>query len=334
MSDFLGNLINSAHGATEAIQPRRGPIFGNSPVTFAERALEFEEIAMPGESPFNAAPAPELLPPRQPRNTNRAEQAQRRDSFIMPETEIGDATTPQRLKFALNFDRPFSQAPPGEGDFKFEATTPEFAEENPASFDRPFSQAPTGESDFKFEATTPEFAEENPASQVAAELPPSQFRPAEISPRKNNLTASSESKTARAPDQHAARPPKSFEPRRVKTNLASRSVAPPEREDSPANGNFAAHQLEAAEASPSTAIAAMRLEPVFPPTSLRSFTKSLASPQNIRAAAAPAPIIRVNIGRIEVRAVTPAAPSARPPRARSGPMLSLEDYLKQRGGQR
>jgi hypothetical protein len=51
----------------------------------------------------------------------------------------------------------------------------------------------------------------------------------------------------------------------------------------------------------------------------------------------PAPTIRVAIGRIEVRAITP--PPAPPPRrespVRSGPALSLDDYLKQRnGGQR
>jgi hypothetical protein len=50
-----------------------------------------------------------------------------------------------------------------------------------------------------------------------------------------------------------------------------------------------------------------------------------------RGAAPESPTIRVAIGRIEVRAVTP--PSARPPTpARTGPSLSLDDYLKQRNG--
>jgi hypothetical protein len=45
------------------------------------------------------------------------------------------------------------------------------------------------------------------------------------------------------------------------------------------------------------------------------------------------PIIRVNIGRVEVRAVMPSAPSAPPKkRARPGPILSLEDYLRERNG--
>jgi hypothetical protein len=50
----------------------------------------------------------------------------------------------------------------------------------------------------------------------------------------------------------------------------------------------------------------------------------------------PAPTIRVAIGRIEVRAITPPAPPAQQETpARPGPLLSLDDYLKQRnGGQR
>lgn len=43
----------------------------------------------------------------------------------------------------------------------------------------------------------------------------------------------------------------------------------------------------------------------------------------------PAPIIRVAIGRIEVRAITPP-PARRETPTRPGPLLSLDDYLKQR----
>jgi hypothetical protein len=44
------------------------------------------------------------------------------------------------------------------------------------------------------------------------------------------------------------------------------------------------------------------------------------------------PTIRVNIGRIEVCAVMPAAPSSRQQRKRETPIMSLQDYLKQRNG--
>ena len=48
----------------------------------------------------------------------------------------------------------------------------------------------------------------------------------------------------------------------------------------------------------------------------------------------PVPTINVTIGRIEVRAVHQPAP-ARPPVAEPrAPLLSLDDYLKQREGER
>ena len=62
-------------------------------------------------------------------------------------------------------------------------------------------------------------------------------------------------------------------------------------------------------------------------------------PQEPRVAApeSSAPAIRVTIGRIEVRAITPPPmpPTQRTLPARPGPELSLDDYLKQHnGGQR
>ena len=48
----------------------------------------------------------------------------------------------------------------------------------------------------------------------------------------------------------------------------------------------------------------------------------------------PAPTIKVAIGRIEVRSVTPPAPARRETPARPGPPLSLDDYLAQRNGGR
>ena len=52
-------------------------------------------------------------------------------------------------------------------------------------------------------------------------------------------------------------------------------------------------------------------------------------------AASSAPTIRVTIGRIDVRAVTPPPPAPRPKPIRAGPTLSLDDYTRQRkGGER
>jgi len=46
---------------------------------------------------------------------------------------------------------------------------------------------------------------------------------------------------------------------------------------------------------------------------------------------APAPVVQVTIGRIEVRAVTPPAPARQAP-ARTSPSLSLDEYLRRRNG--
>jgi hypothetical protein len=55
------------------------------------------------------------------------------------------------------------------------------------------------------------------------------------------------------------------------------------------------------------------------------------APAEPTAAPKPTPTIKVTIGRIEVRAIMPPAPPApRTKPARTGPTLSLEDYLKQR----
>lgn len=296
MSDFLGNLISSAYGASDAIQPRLGAIFGNSPVTFAEGTFEFEKAAPLEESTLAAG----HLPPRELNYTNRTgdEQAHKRGAFLMPET------VSQQINLASNFDRPFSYASRSE------------------------------KSEIKFSGDTPEVAEENAAAPVTAESPLFQFRPGEISLQKNDFTALPKSETATSPGQRSARPAKIFSPLQSKTGFSSQPVAPPERKNSLAKENFAAGQLDAVADSASTAIAAMRSAPVFPQTSLRPYTQSLAPPQNGKTVSPSAPIIRVNIGRIEVRAVTPAAPPAHPKRPRAGPMLSLEDYLKQRGGQR
>lgn len=66
------------------------------------------------------------------------------------------------------------------------------------------------------------------------------------------------------------------------------------------------------------------------------FTKPIADVPLPQARANQSPTIRVTIGRVEVRAITPPAPpAARPKPARTGPVLSLDDYLKQRSrGQR
>jgi len=57
-------------------------------------------------------------------------------------------------------------------------------------------------------------------------------------------------------------------------------------------------------------------------------------PKGVSEPAATMPTIRVTIGRIDVRAVTPSEPANRPKPTRAAPRISLEDYARQnkRGG--
>jgi hypothetical protein len=76
---------------------------------------------------------------------------------------------------------------------------------------------------------------------------------------------------------------------------------------------------------------------VVPQTQVTPYVQSASAPLVEPARMTPAaPVIRVSIGRVEVRAVmAQQAPSPPRPQARSGPSLSLEDYLKEReGGER
>jgi hypothetical protein len=71
-------------------------------------------------------------------------------------------------------------------------------------------------------------------------------------------------------------------------------------------------------------------EPAIQPISIEQIAPPAKTQPRASEPAEPA-VIRVTIGRIEVRATTPplpAAPRTRPP----GPALTLDDYLKQRNG--
>ncbi|MCX6922910.1 MAG: hypothetical protein NT154_06830 [Verrucomicrobia bacterium] len=97
----------------------------------------------------------------------------------------------------------------------------------------------------------------------------------------------------------------------------------------------ASHPPASAERTPATHRAAPLLIPAIAPIP----RAALASRESARAETAfvtdadssPAPTIHVTIGRVEVRAIMPAAQFTPPP-ARSAPKLSLDDYLRSRNG--
>jgi hypothetical protein len=60
----------------------------------------------------------------------------------------------------------------------------------------------------------------------------------------------------------------------------------------------------------------------------------VAVPSEEPVMAEPGPTIKITIGRVDVKAIMPPAAAPRPARTRPKPTLSLEDYLRQRGGDR
>ena len=104
--------------------------------------------------------------------------------------------------------------------------------------------------------------------------------------------------------------------------------------EAPLDANGATSEPEATLAPPTVA------SPVMPrivrPRSDGHLERGSREPR-VAAPEPPAPTIRVAIGRIEVRAITPppTPPAQRTTPARPSPALSLDEYLKQRnGGQR
>lgn len=75
-----------------------------------------------------------------------------------------------------------------------------------------------------------------------------------------------------------------------------------------------------------------RLHPPDSPPHDQGGTTSRRSPESTTGETSTAPTIRVTIGRIDVRAVTPPAPALRPKPVRTGPTLSLDEYSRQRKG--
>jgi hypothetical protein len=80
--------------------------------------------------------------------------------------------------------------------------------------------------------------------------------------------------------------------------------------------------------------AAIQIRPSITPLSVSGQTGEAMNvePATNETAKESAPVVRISIGRVEVRAVLPTAPAPRPAPARPRPGLSLDDYLKEREG--
>ena len=118
---------------------------------------------------------------------------------------------------------------------------------------------------------------------------------------------------------------------REKQDALERSVRQIENEQ--AALREALQSRQAGETEPVSTRGTRRITPAITVARERATSQSEpAAPTEQIAAREPAPTVKITIGRVDVRAVIPAAPATRPAPARPGPSLSLEDYLQQREG--
>ena len=142
-------------------------------------------------------------------------------------------------------------------------------------------------------------------------------------------------------------------PREDNTSIERRSVAREELASLlPPRDIRPARRIEPPPAGTSTVDAVRQTQPLLPPERRAALIRSSASPAPVVAGLPPrpspgeraptvggraearateaAPTVRVTIGRVEVRAVFPAAPPSRVALPPPGPTLTLEEYLEQR----
>lgn len=96
--------------------------------------------------------------------------------------------------------------------------------------------------------------------------------------------------------------------------------------------NWTEDKIEHPVASPLPAPAGVIIRPqTIRPASEMGLRQGMTASSGKKAETAP-PVIRVSIGRIEVRAVSPPPRNPQPPSSLSSPRMSLDDYLKQYDG--
>lgn len=115
---------------------------------------------------------------------------------------------------------------------------------------------------------------------------------------------------------------------------SSRLAASPASADSPAAASILG---SSADRAPAPAMPASRQASTSPAPTPRARLAERGAPPAHRAAAAPQPpSVTVRIGRLEVRAATPApaGPASLPDRRTREPALKLDEYLAREGGRR
>lgn len=309
MADFFTNLVERTLSATPVLAPLLSPAFGVSTNVIAPEPYALEEVEE-SISPQRSAPAPprEHVPPMQESMRYENAPAPRRASEVAMENF--EAHTHARISPPVPSTPLVSSSPALPSPFLYQQekkTRIELPPKNNTPEREAFSPAPTPRTLNVTTAVAPPHAPQKLFEEPREELPrPAVSQHVEVHAQK--IFKPTESLLVPIKEKHF-------------TVTARESAY---EQDAP--------RSESASASPQRRETAGALRPLV--FSEREYFANRNEERELTPRLpSPAPVIRVNIGRIEVRAVPPpaSAPATRP-RKRNGPALSLEDYLRQRNG--
>jgi hypothetical protein len=309
MGDFLTRLAERTLGVAPVVQPLIAPVFAPEP-TGHSPDLEWDSEATTSSDDLDRVQAPsvETPPPRdaptgRPEDTAMGQQENR--SNVAP-------TTSKRLQRTSD-------------------TQPEpHRPAEPASAERRI--IPTQEDQQNLSPGTPRRRQRTPDR-------PEPFHPAKSGPTRRDVDTASSHRVLPEdlPSDPSAAEGASDQaiPRPIRTLVEQDRGAtlPPQPSPSMQGSILESEAPLDHPAPPDTLLVAPRT--ILP--QLNGHVERGPWETRVAAPEPPAPTIRVAIGRIEVRAITPppTPPAQRATPARPGPTLSLDDYLKQRnGGQR
>lgn len=312
MSDFLNNLIASAQSPGEAIQPRLGPLYGSSPMNFfpatGEPALDFEMES--GDPVLHEPLFREAMPARADAHVLTDAPAPAQNTALVE-------TVNQSQRHAILMRAEMDSHTSVEAT-SLPVTVLQDAANMPQSLVDPVLQTHA--------------ASDRQDKQPALSPGNSDVKAAPFSTRSKTATPGQEGRRSRP--MRASNIFSKGEKSMPATSMGSGAITRDQTQAS--SPDF--HSIENSEyvTLPEAGIVTSPLHfstgaSRFVPPSQRELGPVM-SPQNIHTSP-PAPTIRVNIGRIEVRAITsPAVVISPPTRKRANPPMSLDEYLKQRNG--
>jgi hypothetical protein len=307
VDDFLSRLARSALAPAPQVEPLMSGVYAGGPAPPAFEVVDEEAVAPPMttpppraavEGPRHEGVAPSAAPVPLPEARATAE----------PEPPAPHDTLPRHGE-ARSEPRDVRHQPPAVPPQRGEVGETSRLAPAPRRDEAPRRSAATGPQDSR---TIP------PPRTRAREIPTGpRVTPPDGRPEPEPGVTSGAAEILAVPAGEAGEPPADI---RAITPAARVSPAVPERESPRSPDQPPTDALRRAP-DVHVHVADRAVSPVATPAA-----------EEARAETHPAPVVRITIGRVEVRAIMPPAPAPRPAPARPAPALSLDDYLKQQTG--